>query len=134
MADDELHDGAVELRHEDRVHLRVQPLDVGHAALERTEQILRVVDGKQLGVGEGNVTELYVDTVGNQDYYEKKLQILFPNIACTVRKKADFIYPIVSAASIGANKTDMSKAIKNKPVSCMASPRSASNFAKRMLK
>ena len=52
-----------------------------------------------------NVTELYVDTVGNQDYYEKKLQMLFPNIACTVRKKADFIYPIVSAASIGAKVT-----------------------------
>lgn len=52
-----------------------------------------------------NLTELYVDTVGIQETYEKKLQMLFPNVACTVRKKADSIYPIVSAASIGAKVT-----------------------------
>ncbi len=49
--------------------------------------------------------QLFVDTVGIEEHYEKKLQQLFPSINCTVRKKADFIYPIVSAGSIGAKVT-----------------------------
>ena len=49
-----------------------------------------------------NIAEIYVDTVGSEEIYEKKLQMLFPGIACTVCKKADSIFPIVSAASIGA--------------------------------
>ena len=49
--------------------------------------------------------QLFVDTVGIEEHYEKKLQMLFPSINCTVRKKADFIYPIVSAGSIGAKVT-----------------------------
>jgi ribonuclease H2 subunit A len=40
--------------------------------------------------------------VGNIEHYEKKLKMLFPGIACTVCARADSIYPIVSASSIGA--------------------------------
>jgi len=45
---------------------------------------------------------VYVDTVGDPVKYEDKLQRLFPQLKVTVAKKADALYPIVSAASICA--------------------------------
>jgi len=54
-------------------------------------------------IGQGyNVTELYVDTVGDPERYEARLSQLFPGVQCVVRKKADAIYRIVGAASIAA--------------------------------
>jgi ribonuclease HII len=46
--------------------------------------------------------QVYVDTVGDSERYEEKLSRLFPSIQFCVRKKADSLYPIVSAASICA--------------------------------
>jgi ribonuclease HII len=43
-----------------------------------------------------------VDTVGDAERYEEKLSRLFPSIQFCVRKKADSLFPIVSAASICA--------------------------------
>jgi ribonuclease H2 subunit A len=69
-------------------------------AHDTTAQLIREVIER--GV---NVTEIYVDTVGPPVTYQAKLQKLFPNSKVTVSKKADSIYPIVSAASVCAKVT-----------------------------
>jgi ribonuclease H2 subunit A len=52
-----------------------------------------------------NVREIFVDTIGAPVVYQKKLERIFPTISVTVEKKADSLYPCVSAASVVAKVT-----------------------------
>ncbi|EXJ93293.1 ribonuclease H2 subunit A [Capronia coronata CBS 617.96] len=69
-------------------------------AMDATVELIRGVLDR--GV---NVTEIYVDTIGKPSVYQKKLELIFPTINITVEKKADSLYPCVSAASVVAKVT-----------------------------
>ncbi len=69
-------------------------------AMDATIEIIRrTIDS---GV---NVREIYIDTIGNPSVYQKKLERIFPTVKITVEKKADSLYPCVSAASVVAKVT-----------------------------
>jgi ribonuclease H2 subunit A len=52
-----------------------------------------------------NITNVYLDTVGDPTKYEMKLSKIFPKLKIKVTKKADSLFPCVSAASICAKVT-----------------------------
>ncbi|KAG9241098.1 putative ribonuclease H2 subunit A [Calycina marina] len=52
-----------------------------------------------------NVKEIFIDTIGNPATYQKKLEKIFPTAQIIVAKKADSLYPCVSAASVCAKVT-----------------------------
>jgi ribonuclease H2 subunit A len=52
-----------------------------------------------------NIKEIYIDTIGQPGPYQKKLERVFPTAKVTVAKKADSLYPCVSAASVCAKVT-----------------------------
>jgi ribonuclease H2 subunit A len=69
-------------------------------AMDATIDLIRGVLAK--GV---NVKEIYIDTIGRPEVYQKKLERIWPTIRITVAKKADSLYPVVSAASVCAKVT-----------------------------
>ena len=52
-----------------------------------------------------NIREIFVDTIGPPATYQAKLQRIFPTAKVCVEKKADSLYPCVSAASVCAKVT-----------------------------
>ncbi len=52
-----------------------------------------------------NIKEIYIDTIGSPQTYQQKLERIFPTTMITVAKKADSLYPCVSAASVCAKVT-----------------------------
>ena len=52
-----------------------------------------------------NIKEIYIDTIGSPAVYQRKLERIFPGTMITVAKKADSLYPCVSAASVCAKVT-----------------------------
>ena len=52
-----------------------------------------------------NIKEIYIDTIGKPEIYQRKLERIFPTTMITVAKKADSLYPCVSAASVCAKVT-----------------------------
>ena len=52
-----------------------------------------------------NVKEIFIDTIGQPATYQKKLERVFPTAKIIVAKKADSLYPCVSAASVCAKVT-----------------------------
>ncbi|KAG9771343.1 Ribonuclease H2 subunit A [Exophiala dermatitidis] len=69
-------------------------------AMDATVELIRGVLDR--GV---NVTEIYVDTIGKPEVYQRRLSQIFPTIKITVEKKADSLFPCVSAASVVAKVT-----------------------------
>lgn len=49
-----------------------------------------------------NIKQIYIDTVGDSQSYQNRLNQHYSGISFTVCPKADSLYPIVSAASIAA--------------------------------
>lgn len=58
------------------------------------------------------MTEIYVDAVGNCEFYESMLSKCFRQAKVTVRPKADHLFKVVSAASIRA-KCSRDRLVKN---------------------
>ena len=69
-------------------------------AMDATIELIKEVFAR--GV---NVQEIYIDTIGREDTYQKKLERVFPTTNITVKKKADSLFPCVSAASVCAKVT-----------------------------
>lgn len=69
-------------------------------AMDATIEIIRGV--LERGV---NLQEIFVDTIGIPSAYQKKLERIFPSIKFRVEKKADSLFPCVSAASVVAKVT-----------------------------
>ncbi|KAL2155605.1 hypothetical protein VTH82DRAFT_347 [Thermothelomyces myriococcoides] len=76
------------------------PYNLNAQAMDATVELIRQVYAR--GV---NVREIYVDTIGQPAAYQAKLERVFPTAKITVAKKADSLYPCVSAASVCAKVT-----------------------------
>ncbi|KAG7844575.1 hypothetical protein KL941_003951 [Ogataea angusta] len=75
-------------------------INLNEQAHDATIKLIQGVIDQQV-----NLKEVYVDTVGPPDSYQRKLSSRFPGIKVTVTKKADSLFPIVSTASIVAKVT-----------------------------
>jgi len=78
--------------------LRINKYNLNFISYDAAFGLIRKVLAKKV-----NVQEVYVDTVGDPVKYQGRLAHLFPSIpTIVVSKKADSLFPVVSAASICA--------------------------------
>ncbi|CAA7267019.1 unnamed protein product [Cyclocybe aegerita] len=80
--------------------LRRPPTNLNRQSEEATILLIREVIAKGI-----QLSEVYVDALGNTTTYEKYLSSLFPGISFTVTNKADSKFKIVGAASVAAKVT-----------------------------
>lgn len=80
--------------------MRPATYNLNEQAMDATIHLIKTV--YEMGV---NVREIYIDTIGQPGPYQKKLERIFPTASITVAKKADSLYPCVSAASVCAKVT-----------------------------
>ncbi|XKL59509.1 hypothetical protein PGB90_000525 [Kerria lacca] len=92
----------------------ISPNQISNCMLRRQVYYIYSAIGliQLLQKNEVNVSEVYIDTVGPPEKYEEKLSKIFPDIIIKVSKKADSLFPVVSAASICA-KVIRDLALKN---------------------
>jgi ribonuclease H2 subunit A len=76
--------------------LRPRPYNLNEMSHDATMVLIRKV--LKAGV---SVRTAYIDTVGNPDYYKRKLEHEFPGVDFVVESKADANYAPCSAASVG---------------------------------
>ncbi|KAB8228703.1 ribonuclease H-like domain-containing protein [Aspergillus alliaceus] len=70
-------------------------------AMDATVELIRgIVEERKV-----DIREVFIDTIGNPATYQQKLERIFPSLKITVAKKADSLYPCVSAASVAAKVT-----------------------------
>lgn len=74
--------------------------NLNEQAMDATIEIIKGVLSKGI-----NIKEIFVDTLGPPVTHRQKLERIFPTIKIVVEKKADSLYPVVSAASIVAKVT-----------------------------
>lgn len=80
--------------------LSPSPYNLNAQAIDATISLINGVISR--GV---NVREIYIDTIGQPGPYQTKLERVFPGRKVTVEKKADSLFPVVSAASVVAKVT-----------------------------
>ncbi|PHH66671.1 hypothetical protein CDD81_6508 [Ophiocordyceps australis] len=78
----------------------VAPYNLNSQAFDATVDLIRAIYAQGI-----NVEHIFVDTVGQPAAYQARLQRVFPTARITVAKKADSLYPCVSAASVCAKVT-----------------------------
>ncbi|CAG0914850.1 unnamed protein product [Notodromas monacha] len=90
------------------IHI-LSPITISNAMLSRSKCNLNTLSHDaaigliQAALDAGvRVKQVFVDTVGPPEKYQEKLSKLFPGIQVQVSKKADSLFPTVSAASICA--------------------------------
>jgi ribonuclease H len=79
---------------------RPVPYNLNAQAMDTTIALITEVMAR--GV---NVKEIFVDTIGPPATYQARLARIFPTATVVVAKKADSLYPCVSAASVCAKVT-----------------------------
>ncbi|KAI9845665.1 MAG: hypothetical protein M1837_004639 [Sclerophora amabilis] len=76
------------------------PYNLNAQAMDATIELIQGALDRGL-----KIKEIYVDTIGPPQAYQNRLSRIFPAIDITVAKKADSLYPCVSAASVCAKVT-----------------------------